>query len=178
MRFMAAMVVVLSQVWLCAAQPPLAGEIVGTVEGPDGPLADTVLTLVGPASTSEARTDAQGRFRFAAVAPGRYRLTVVATDLQSSRDVVVQSGTPLEISLKLMPAFTDTSIVTASRDLESLLNAPASVSVVENSQIESSASDTIPGLLQGVPGLNVIQFGARDINVNARGASGVLSNAM
>ena len=151
--------------------------VTGTVDGPDGLVAGAIVTLVGDTVTREARTDDQGHYAFTEVGPGRYRVTVSVPGLRATRDIVV-SSVPQDVALTLVPAFTDVSIVTTSRGVESLLRASAAVSVVGEAEIASAAADSVPGLLQGVPGLNVTQFGGRDIEVNARDAAGRLSNAM
>src|SRR5712691_11139878 len=69
--------------------------------------------------------------------------------------------------------FGETTEVTASRSEESILDAPVSVSVVGQRQIETSPADNYADLLRGVPGLNVVQTSARDIGVRTRGSSGV-----
>src|SRR5947207_2261328 len=69
--------------------------------------------------------------------------------------------------------FGETTEVTASRNSESITDAPASISVVGQKHIETSPADNYGDLLRGVPGLNVVQTSARDIGIRARGASGV-----
>ena len=68
-------------------------------------------------------------------------------------------------------------IVTASRAQESLIGAPAAVTVVGRREIETAAADNLGDLLKNVPGLNITQFGARDINISLRSSTGVLSNS-
>src|SRR5712691_8617580 len=71
------------------------------------------------------------------------------------------------------PQFSETTEVTASRNQESLLEAPVSISVIDQKQIETSAADNYADLLRGVPGLNVVQTSARDVGIRSRGSSGV-----
>ena len=68
-------------------------------------------------------------------------------------------------------------VVTASKNEEALVNAPASVSIITNQTIVNSASTSYADLFRGVPGLNVTQTSARDINITARGASSTLSTS-
>src|SRR6185503_3710859 len=60
----------------------------------------------------------------------------------------------------------DVVVVTASRREELLLNAPAAVSVVSDETISTAPGQTLPDLLRVVPGINVAQTSARDVNVN------------
>ncbi len=71
------------------------------------------------------------------------------------------------------PKFSETTEVTASRNEESISDAPVSISVVGQKQIETSPADNYADLLRGLPGLNVVQTSARDIGVRSRGSSGV-----
>ncbi|MGH9160835.1 MAG: TonB-dependent receptor plug domain-containing protein, partial [Vicinamibacteraceae bacterium] len=66
-------------------------------------------------------------------------------------------------------------VVTASRTEQSLLNAPATVSVISSQTIEQSPALNYGDLLRTVPGLNVIQTSARDFNLTSRAPSGPLS---
>lgn len=75
------------------------------------------------------------------------------------------------------PAFEEQVVVTASRVEEQLVNAPAAVSVINSSTIQNSPATNIGDLLRSVPGVNVTQVSARDVNVNARGATSTLATS-
>lgn len=62
-------------------------------------------------------------------------------------------------------------VVTASRTRQQLANAPASISVISAQDIEQIPADDYGDLLRNVPGLNVSQTSARDINMTARGST-------
>ena len=68
-------------------------------------------------------------------------------------------------------------VVTASRVEQQLVNAPAAVSVVTTHTIENSPATNIGDLLRAVPGLNVTQVSARDVNITTRGATSTLSTS-
>ena len=72
----------------------------------------------------------------------------------------------------------DVVVVTASRREELLLNAPAAVSVVSDEAISTAPGQTLPDLLRAIPGVNVVQTSARDVNVNSRSAAGTLSDSL
>src|ERR1043165_3620753 len=75
------------------------------------------------------------------------------------------------------PAFEEQVVVTASRVEEQLVDAPAAVSIINSATIQNSPSTNIGDLLRSVPGVNVTQVTARDINVNTRGATSTLSTS-
>jgi len=73
--------------------------------------------------------------------------------------------------------YAETVIVTASKVEQQLINAPAAVSVVTSEAIESSPASNYGDLLRAVPGVNVAQTSARDINIVTRGATSTLSTS-
>lgn len=68
-------------------------------------------------------------------------------------------------------------VVSASKVESTLIDAPATVSVVGAHAIEAAPSDGYAELLRSVPGLNVIQMSARDWNVTARQATGTIATS-
>ena len=68
-------------------------------------------------------------------------------------------------------------VVTASKCEEQLVNAPAAVSVVTTETIQNSPATNIGDLLRAVPGVNVTQVSARDVNMTTRGATSTLSTS-
>jgi outer membrane receptor protein involved in Fe transport len=75
------------------------------------------------------------------------------------------------------PTFEEQVVVSASRVEQELVNAPAAVSLVTAETIKSSPATNIGDLLRAVPGLNVTQVSARDINLTTRGATSTLSTS-
>jgi outer membrane receptor protein involved in Fe transport len=71
--------------------------------------------------------------------------------------------------------YEETVVVTSSRMEERLVNAPATMSVITAQQIELAPGRNFAELLRSVPGLNLTQVSARDINVTTRGATGTLA---
>jgi outer membrane receptor protein involved in Fe transport len=71
--------------------------------------------------------------------------------------------------------YEETLVVSASRNEEKLVNAPATMSVVTALQIEQAPSQNFAELLRSIPGVNITQVSARDINVTSRGATGTLA---
>jgi iron complex outermembrane receptor protein len=73
--------------------------------------------------------------------------------------------------------FEEQVVVTASRSEGQLVNAPAAVSVITTATIESSPALNVGEMLRAVPGMNVTQVSARDINITTRGATSTLSTS-
>lgn len=68
-------------------------------------------------------------------------------------------------------------VITASKYEQKITDVPASVSVITAKDIQTSAAATTADLLRSVPGLNVVQLGARDVNIAGRSGVGTLSNS-
>ena len=172
--------VLLTQALPAASQQP-AAEVRGSVADPVGsPLEGIVVSLMGGAGTRTAVTDQSGLFRIDGIPPGSYQLHAKGEHhYESTQSVVLKPGAVLNVNFELQPEFVYTRIVTATRSGEhSLISAPAAVSFVGSEQIEASAAENVPDLLRGVPGLNFTQFNARDLDINARSSTGILSNSM
>lgn len=73
------------------------------------------------------------------------------------------------------PRIEETVVVSASRAEEKLVNAPSTMSVITAAQIEIAPSQNVGELLRTIPGVNITQVSARDINVTTRGATGTLA---
>jgi outer membrane receptor protein involved in Fe transport len=74
-------------------------------------------------------------------------------------------------------SFEEQVVVSASRTEQQLVNAPATVSLIPNETIANSPATNIGDLLRAVPGVNVAQVSARDINITSRGATSTLSTS-
>ncbi|HWW93803.1 MAG TPA: TonB-dependent receptor [Vicinamibacteria bacterium] len=68
-------------------------------------------------------------------------------------------------------------VVSASKVESTLINAPATMSVIDADTLVTSPAQNYGDLLRSVPGLNVIQMSARDINVTARQATSTLTDS-
>src|SRR5437762_10904856 len=71
--------------------------------------------------------------------------------------------------------YEETVVVSASRNEEKLINAPATMTVIGPQTIQSAPTQNFAELLRAVPGMNITQVSARDINVTSRGATDTLS---
>ena len=73
------------------------------------------------------------------------------------------------------PKYEETVVVSASRTEEKLVDAPATMSVITGAAIEIAPTRNFAELLRAVPGVNVTQISARDINITTRNATGTLA---
>jgi outer membrane receptor for ferrienterochelin and colicins len=87
---------------------------------------------------------------------------------QVSEDAPQQSATPAD----------EVVVVTASRREEQLRNAPATMTVVTDTAVNNVPVQTVADILRRIPGVNVSQASARDVNVTPRAATGTLSDSL
>jgi iron complex outermembrane receptor protein len=74
-------------------------------------------------------------------------------------------------------SFEEQLVVTASRTDQQLVNAPASVSLIANETIQNTPGTNMGDLLRAVPGINITQLTARDVNITTRGATSTLATS-
>jgi len=74
--------------------------------------------------------------------------------------------------------YEETVVVSASRTEEKLADAPATMSVITTRTIQQATSQNFAELLRPIPGVNMTQVSARDINVTSRGATGTLATGL
>src|SRR3954467_12611501 len=75
------------------------------------------------------------------------------------------------------PVYKEQVVVSASKNEEALVNAPAAVSIINSQTIINTASSSYADVFRSVPGVNVTQTSARDINITSRGATSTLSTS-
>lgn len=85
--------------------------------------------------------------------------------------------TPTESATAEEPATTieDVIVVTASRTEQKLVDAPATMSVFTTKDIEQIPVQNYGDLLRNIPGMNVTQTGARDVQMTGRGSTNTLA---
>src|SRR6478735_3198642 len=82
---------------------------------------------------------------------------------------------PAEAEAQEKQKYEEEVVVTASKTVQALVNAPATVTLIDSRMIENSPATNYADLLRAVPGLNVTQTSARDINITSRAATGTLA---
>lgn len=107
------------------------------------------------------------------------RLCLLAVLLLLSRPALAQQpqSTPPEEALPEGYIYEEQVVVSASKTEQALVNAPATISVISGQAIRQSPAAHIGDLLRTVPGVNVTQTSARDINIVSRGASSTLATS-
>jgi outer membrane receptor protein involved in Fe transport len=167
---------------LALAVPAAAqtGSISGTVvDQTAAQLPGATVQLTG--TTNAVTTSGSGgQYTFRNVAPGTYAIEVrlvgfspaVRANINVSNTNVDVPAITLEIA-----SLSDRVVVTATRSETALVDVPATMSILTSETIAASPAQNYGDLLRSVPGLNVIQTSARDVNLTSRQATSTLSNS-
>jgi len=167
----------LAVIFIMLVAPAASGQSVATVAGkvtdPDGrPLRDVVVS-VQDLGISTA-TSAAGRYILHGVPIGQRVLQLRRLGF-ATRELTVEvtAGTPTTANAVLDPQPVELGAILvegASRAPDRMLDAPAAVDVVQPATVAHlSITGQLPLALARVPGLDVVQSGVNDFNVNARG---------
>jgi iron complex outermembrane receptor protein len=164
------------------AQTKAAGTVSGTVLDESGAaLPGANVHLSGPGVNKFETTGGDGTYSFTGVPAGSYKLTVSLIGFGSATQenlAVTEGGTAQVPGVTLKIALRgEEVVVTASKVESSLVNAPATMTVLTSETLQSSPAQNYGDLLRSVPGLNVIQTSARDINITSRQGTSTLSNS-
>ncbi len=156
------------------------GTVSGTLVDESGAaLPGANVQLTGPGTNKFAVSGNDGRYTFNGVPAGTHTVTATLIGFGTQTHAVDVARASVEVpsmTLKItLPG--EEVVVTASKAESSLVNAPATMSVVSSETIETSPAQNYGDLLRNVPGLNVIQMSARDINLTSRQGTSTLSNS-
>ena len=164
---------------LAQGEGTVTGKVIRSGEG--SPLSSVSVTVRSTGQTAVTGTD--GRYTIRRVPEGPqtivfrwlgYRPTEVQTT------VVADSTTTVDAALEQVAlALTELVVSAASRAPERIVEAPAAISVIEPQVLQNtSITGQAPLALQTVPGVDVVQSGVNDFNVNARGFNSSLNRRM
>jgi outer membrane receptor for ferrienterochelin and colicins len=182
MRLLAAVIILtLGAVAPARAQTGiLSGQVIDAENG--APLAGATVQVMGSGGdqVSGATTDDQGRFRVM-VPPGSYAVVVTLLGYGTRRmdGIRVDTGTEeITVALASQAIQLNPIVVSASREEEKALEAPATVLTIPSEEIEDRPAPTAVEHVKGVAGVDVSQTGLQQAHVVARGFNNVFSGAM
>lgn len=90
---------------------------------------------------------------------------------------VAPTATPTSSDRPTPEAQREVVVVTASRLEEALADVPSTMSIIPSESLATMPAQNYGDILRTVPGVNVIQTSARDINVASRAATSTLENS-
>ncbi|PQJ35611.1 hypothetical protein BSZ35_14275 [Salinibacter sp. 10B] len=150
----------------------------------EAPLVGTTVMLRDVSTAEVARgttTDANGNFQITGLPPGKFVIEVrfigykerqipLTLEAGESRDVQVE----LEIETESL----ETVVVSASRQQEKVLDAPASITVLQPEQIRREVTTSSVEALRSVPGVDMAQTGVDRREVALRGFNEAFSSGV
>jgi len=163
-----------------------SGRVSGSIRDQTGAaLAGVTITVRGP-EAREAPTDEAGVFELDRLPPGEYELSAALTGFETARrSIRLEPGAALSLSLTLVVAILEETVVTAGRtgeaDIQSL---PMAISAVSGDELTRLATRTIEQAVALLPSVTFTQnstFGQlsiRGIGTNLVNAGGDPSSAM
>ena len=177
--FLAALAVLLPAAAIAQGTGTVTGRVTHSIDG--SPLAGVSVSIAS--SRLETVTGNDGRYTLQRVPAGQrvvvirwlgYRPTEIPATVQSGATVTVDAA------LEAVPVLVGDIIVSgASRAPERVVEAPAAVATVSPQVLENtSVTGQAPLVFQSVPGVDVVQSGVNDFNVNTRGFNSSLNRRM
>jgi outer membrane receptor for ferrienterochelin and colicins len=166
---------------------PAAGQTTGTVRGKvtdqktGTPLPSVNVVVKG--TTAGAATDERGEYEIKNLPPGTYTLVVslvgheplVASIVMTGGAVVTKDFVLADVSVQ----FGDVTVYGASKRPERITEAPAAISTIAPAEIRlNAAHGQLPRLLESEPGVDIVQSGVQDFNINTRGFNSSLNRRL
>ena len=177
----------LSVLTICLLLPFLAnaGGLSGKIsDNTDGSgLVNAIVTLI-PSDGSKSRSAAannNGEFTFSNVSDGIYTIKVTYIGFSTwEKTGILIDESDKTISASLSPTSINMNAisVSASRRPEKIVDAPASVSLVEAEDVAERTTLTATEHIKGLPGVDVASTGLNQSNVVVRGFNNIFSGAL
>ncbi|HEY8468222.1 MAG TPA: carboxypeptidase regulatory-like domain-containing protein, partial [Longimicrobiales bacterium] len=172
---------------VCAAAPVSAqdGAISGRLTDAEtgAPLAGaSVEALAGTRVVARAVSDADGRYQINNVPPGTYALVISLLGYETQRleGIRVVAGETSLVGAQLVASAFQLNpvVVSASKRQEKVLDAPASVSVVDSRAVAERPVTTPVDHLRSTPGVDIVTQGVQSTNVVLRGFNNIFSGSL
>lgn len=160
----------------------ITGQVVDASIREPIPSALVELVASGGRVARSTTTDNSGRFQLRGISPGTYSLVISTVGYETRRIEGIRIGaSPVvfgAIEMTSRAFELNPVVVTASREREKALEAPAAVFTVPPVEIEEQPATTPVDYVKGMPGVDVVSNGLSQHNVVARGFNNVFSGAL
>ncbi|MFQ6046950.1 MAG: TonB-dependent receptor domain-containing protein, partial [Gemmatimonadales bacterium] len=160
----------------------VSGRVVDLETGRAVERARVQLLGVGDTLLTAATSDSDGGFVLTRISPGSYSAVVLAVGYQARRlTAIAVTGRDLDLGrISLLPQVhrLGALVVTASREPQSILEAPASVFRVTPRELRERPAITVAEHLGGATGVDIVTTGLTQHNIAARGFNNLLSGSL
>ena len=155
------------------------GRISGTItDAARAPVAGAQVSLAG--TRFGAVSTASGRYVITGIPAGTYEVRVqrIGQKPRSIPDVQVRAGeeTTVDVSLETAATALGGVVVSASRRVEKITDAPATVTSIGTDALDNAIGNTFASALKEAKGVDFIQTGMTSIAINARGFNSSFNN--
>jgi outer membrane receptor protein involved in Fe transport len=156
------------------------GTVQGTITGSDNGRKLAGVTVTISATGLQAVSGTYGRYTLERVPSGEQTLLVRMlgfAPLEVKVTVTAGGTTTADAKLELRPiVLSEIMVSAASRTPERVVDAPAAVTLVDPQAAQSlSLTGQLPLAIANVPGVDIVQSGVADFNVNSRGFNSSLN---
>ncbi len=166
---------------LAQQRATLTGQVTDATDGGSLPSANVIVSVQGTLdSGTGAATDLNGRYRVERLTPGTYLVQVRYIGYQDfSTTVTLAAGETRQLDVALRPGAFDLNnvVVSASKQQEQVLDAPASVSVLGAQEIRQNVTPSSIGAIRNEASVDVAQTGVDRQEVVLRGFNNAFSGA-
>lgn len=157
------------------------GALTGVVsDSARAPLPGAQITLVGTRFGATSGMD--GRYRVVGVPAGSYSVRVqrIGAKAQTFENVTISAGADatLDITMQATALQLGGYVVSASRRVEKITDAPATVTRLDAESFKYQAGNSFTAALKEVKGVDFFQTGIASAGINARGFNSAFNNRM
>ncbi len=172
---------VMASVMAAGSLSAQTGGIAGIVtDSAKTPLPGAQITVVG--TRFGATTGMDGKYRIVAVPSGNYtvRIQRIGAKAQTVENVAVAAGSDKSLNFVLEATALQLGgyVVSASRRVEKITEAPATVTRIDADAFKYSAGNSFMAALKEVKGVDFVQTGIAAAGINARGFNSAFNNRM
>jgi iron complex outermembrane receptor protein len=177
-RALVAAVALLVTPALAAAQ---SGSLSGLVtDSAKAPLPGAQVTVVGTRFGATSGLD--GRYRVVGVPAGSYsvRIQRIGSSIKVFDNITITANTDTKLDATLSATALQLGgyVVSASRRVEKITDAPATVTRIDAEQFKTSVGNSFTAVLKDVKGVDFFQTGIAAAGINARGFNSAFNNRM
>lgn len=120
-----------------------------------------------------ANSDSKGNFSFKNVDSGEYTIEIYGSGVEkiSSKITVKDGENELDFKVNYKSVqLGDLEVYSSSRRLQKITEAPSAISIITSDQLQKATSHgQIGKTMEHLPGVDVVQSGMNDFNINTRG---------
>ncbi|MCH8299294.1 MAG: TonB-dependent receptor [Candidatus Marinimicrobia bacterium] len=168
-------------VFVAAQTTTLSGRVTDAETGEAMTGANVVVVSPSLTESRGAATDANGNYTISDLPVGQYDVTVTYIGYETAAaSVSLAAGQPriIDFALNSKAVLGQELVVSISRRMEKILEAPAAVSVISSKDIEARPTLSPADHLQGIPAVDIVSNGINQKNVVVRGFNNIFSGSL